>query len=46
MLLQEQLAKSVERTDRLGPVKTVAGVDVAYDKHSDKLVAAIVVLDA
>lgn len=45
-LLQEQLARSVERTDRLGPVRTVAGVDVAYDKHSDKLVAAVVVLDA
>lgn len=46
ILLQEQLAKSVEREDRLGPVRTVAGVDVAYDKHSDKLVAAVVVLDA
>lgn len=46
ILLQEQLAKSVERADRLGPVRTVAGVDVAYDKHSDKLVAAVVVLDA
>ncbi len=44
--LQEQLAKSVERVDRLGPVRTVAGVDVAYDKHSDKLIAAVVVLDA
>lgn len=46
ILLQEQLAKSVERADRLGSVRTVAGVDVAYDKHSDKLVAAVVVLDA
>lgn len=44
--LQEQLAKLVEREDRLGPVRTVAGVDVAYDKHSDRLVAAAVVLDA
>jgi len=32
--------------DCLGEVKTVAGVDVAYDKHSAKLVAAAVVLDA
>lgn len=46
VMLQKQLAKSVERADRLGPVRTVAGVDVAYDKHSDKLIAAVVVLDA
>ena len=26
-------------------MRTVAGVDVAYDKHSNKLVAAVVVLD-
>ena len=44
--LQEQLANMVERVDRLGPVRTVAGVDVAYDKYSDKLIAAVVVLDA
>ncbi len=44
--LQQQMAQMVEREDRLGPVRTVAGVDVAYDKHSDRLVAAVVVLDA
>jgi len=27
-------------------IKTVAGVDIAYDKHSERLVAAAVVLDA
>ena len=43
--LQQQLASQVERQDRFGPIRTVAGVDVAYDKHSDKLVAAVVVLD-
>jgi deoxyribonuclease V len=45
VLLQTQLAKLVVREDRLGPIRTVAGVDVAYDKHSAKLVAAVVVLD-
>lgn len=44
--LQQQMAPLVEHEDRLGPVRTVAGVDVAYDKHSDRLVAAVVVLDA
>lgn len=45
VLLQEQMAKLVVREDRVGPVRTVAGVDVAYDKHSNRLVAAVVVLD-
>jgi deoxyribonuclease V len=45
LLLQEQMAKLVVREDRLGPIRTVAGVDVAYDQHSNKLVAAVVVLD-
>jgi deoxyribonuclease V len=44
--LQIELSQRVITQDRLGEVKTVAGVDVAYDKHSDKLVAAAVVLDA
>ena len=44
--LQGRLARAVEREDRLGAVRTVAGVDVAYDSHSDALVAAVVVLDA
>lgn len=43
--LQKQLAELVVREDRIGPVRAVAGVDVAYDKHSNKLVAAVVVLD-
>jgi deoxyribonuclease V len=43
--LQQQLAPLVVREDRFGALRTVAGVDVAYDKHSNKLVAAVVVLD-
>lgn len=44
--LQYRLAALVEQADRLGTIRTVAGVDVAYDKHSSKLVAAVVVLNA
>ena len=44
--LQHKLALRVERTDRLSAIRTVAGVDVAYDKHSNKLIAAAVILDA
>ncbi len=44
--LQCQLAQRVERSDRLNHVDTVAGVDVAYDQHSKRLVAAVVVLNA
>jgi hypothetical protein len=39
--LQYVLAELVEQTDRLGNVNTVAGVDVAYDTHSARLVAAV-----
>ncbi|RZU38482.1 endonuclease V [Fluviicoccus keumensis] len=44
--LQQELAAKVIKEDRLGEVKSIAGVDVAYDKDSDKLIAAVVVLDA
>ena len=44
--LQRQLAMRVERCDRLDAVATVAGVDVAYDQYSNKLIAAVVVLNA
>lgn len=44
--LQVKLSREVITHDCLGEVKTVAGVDVAYDKHSERLVAAAVVLDA
>lgn len=44
--LQERLRGRVERADRLGPVRRVAGVDVSYDRGSPILYAAVVVLDA
>src|SRR5450830_102008 len=44
--LQRKLSSSIEREDRFGEIKTVAGVDVSYDKFSNKIVAATVVLDA
>jgi len=44
--LQERLRGRVEASDRLGPVDTVAGVDVSCDWHSPVLFAAVVVLDA
>jgi deoxyribonuclease V len=44
--LQRAWAPLVEREDRLGPVRTIAGVDVAYEKDGDRVFAAVVVLDA
>ena len=46
LTLQQQLASCVIKKDQLGNIQLVAGVDVAYDKHSDKLYAAVVILDA
>lgn len=46
LLIQQHLASKVIKTDQLNVIKYVAGVDVAYDKKSDKLFAAVVVLDA
>ena len=44
--LQTELAKQVVPIDDFGTINNVAGVDVAYSKHTDNLVAAAVVLDA
>jgi len=46
--LQRAVARAVETTDRLGPVRRVAGVDVAYGARgrSSTARAAVVVLDA
>lgn len=44
--LQQELARQVIAEDGLADVKYVAGVDVAYSKHSDKLIAAVVILEA
>lgn len=42
--LQRRLAPRVERRDRLGEVRTVAGVDVGYDEQRGMARAAVVVL--
>jgi len=44
--LQQKLAAQVIKHDQVGDVKLIAGVDVAYAKENDKLVAAVVILDA
>ena len=44
--LQRELAPLVERADRLGEVRLVAGVDVGYAVSGDALCAGIAVLDA
>lgn len=44
--LQQKLARQVITEDQLADVQYVAGVDVAYSKHSDKLIAAVVILEA
>ncbi|MDC0831836.1 endonuclease V [Leptolyngbya valderiana BDU 20041] len=42
--IQSQLRSLVVTEDRLGTVRTVAGVDVGYDKDTDTSQAAVVVL--
>ena len=44
--LQKNLASKVVKHNQLNEIQLIAGVDVAYAKESDKLVAAIVILDA
>ena len=44
--LQKKLAKNVVCKNDFESIKFIAGVDVAYHKNSDQLVAAIVILDA
>jgi deoxyribonuclease V len=44
--LQQSLAMTLEKEDRFSKISTIAGVDVAYDKNSDRLIAAVVLLDA
>jgi deoxyribonuclease V len=43
--LQERLAGRVERRDRFGPVKRIAGADVGLEEHGRIARAALVVLD-
>ncbi|MBQ4814336.1 endonuclease V [Pseudoalteromonas luteoviolacea] len=44
--LQHVLAEQVIKTDAFEPIKYIAGVDVAYDEVKNKVVGAVVVLDA
>ncbi|KZN36967.1 hypothetical protein N480_17030 [Pseudoalteromonas luteoviolacea S2607] len=44
--LQQRLAEQVITTDDFETVNYIAGVDVAYDEAKNKVVAAVVVLDA
>lgn len=44
--LQRSLSAKVVREDRLGDVRCVAGVDVAYDEDGGWLFAAVAVLDS
>jgi deoxyribonuclease V len=44
--LQQTLAAKVIQQDQFGPVRLVAGTDVAYAKDSEVLSAAVVLIDA
>lgn len=44
--IQKHLAARVVKEDRLGPVARIAGIDVAYHKDNDTLIATVAVLDA
>lgn len=44
--LQSELASKVIKDNRLDEVRFVAGVDVGYAKKSDRLIAAVVILNA
>lgn len=43
---QEQIKRQVSQTDELAAVKFVAGADVAYNELDQRMVGALVVLDA
>ncbi|WP_435237809.1 deoxyribonuclease V [Psychromonas sp. PT13] len=44
--LQEKLASKVIKKDKHNEIKLIAGVDVAYAKETNKIIAAIIILDA
>jgi deoxyribonuclease V len=46
MRLQEELAHRVTEVDQFDVIKLVAGVDVAYEKNTNRIIAAVIVLDA
>lgn len=45
LAIQQQLVGRVDVSPPLGPIRTLAGCDLAYDTASPRLVAAVVVLD-
>jgi deoxyribonuclease V len=44
--LQRRLADRIERRDRTGRVRRIAGADVSYSRHDPRLFAAVVVVNA
>ncbi len=46
MQTQQTLGKTVIKEDQFATIRYIAGVDVAYAKESDVLIAAIVILDS
>ena len=44
--LQMKLSSQVQQNDNFSDIRCVAGVDVAYQKDGDRLVASVVVLNA
>lgn len=44
--VQQELRTKVIKEDQFNTILRVAGVDVAYDKHSDTIAAAVVIIDA
>ena len=46
LVLQEQLATQVVQEDSFPPIHYIAGVDVAYEKEGNRVVAALTILQA
>ena len=44
--LQQKFASKITKTDQLSTIKFIAGTDIGYKKNSDKLIAAVVIIDA
>ena len=44
MALQKRLAGNIERKDRIGPVRNIAGVDIGFEEGGEMTRAAVVVL--
>jgi deoxyribonuclease V len=46
LILQQELGAKVIKVDQFKDIRLIAGVDVAYANHSDKIAAAVVIMDA